>query len=161
RFVLKKALESRLPAIICINKIDRSDARPERVLDEVYDLFIDLQATDDQLHFTVLYTNGRAGTAVTKLGEEGRNLRPLFEAIIEHLPGPEVDPDATLQFQVNNLDYDDYVGRLAIGRIIAGSLIAGANYSVCHGESLRATGKVSRLYGWQGLKRVELAEARA
>src|SRR6202162_2650530 len=107
RFVLKKALESRLPAIICINKIDRSDARPVEVLDEVYDLFIDLAATDDQLDFPVLYTNGRAGTAVTKLGETGRDLRPLFEAIIAHLPGPEVDPGASLQFQAHNLHSHD------------------------------------------------------
>jgi GTP-binding protein len=161
RFVLKKALESRLPAIICVNKIDRSDARPEEVLDEVYDLFIDLEATDDQLDFTVLYTNGRAGTAVTKLGEEGRDLRPLFEAIIAHLPGPEVDPDATLQFQVNNLDYDDYVGRLAIGRIIAGSMAVGQNYSLCRPDGTRTVFKVARLYGWQGLKRTERNEARA
>ncbi|MGD0289312.1 MAG: translational GTPase TypA [Candidatus Binataceae bacterium] len=161
RFVLKKALESRLPAIICVNKIDRADARPEEVLDEVYDLFIDLEATDDQLDFTVLYTNGRAGTAVTKLGEEGRDLRPLFEAIIAHLPGPEVDPDATLQFQVNNLDYDDYVGRLAIGRIIAGSMTVGQNYSLCRPDGTRTVFKVARLYGWQGLKRTERNEARA
>ena len=161
RFVLKKALESRLPAIICINKIDRSDARPEEVLDEVYDLFIDLEATDDQLDFTVLYTNGRAGTAVTKLGEEGHDLRPLFEAIIAHLPGPEVDPDATLQFQVNNLDYDDYVGRLAIGRIIAGSMTVGQNYSLCRPDASRTVVKIARLYGWQGLKRTERTEARA
>ncbi|HXD90730.1 MAG TPA: translational GTPase TypA, partial [Candidatus Binataceae bacterium] len=161
RFVLRKALEAHLPAVLCINKIDRADARADEVLDEVYDLFIDLDADGALLDFPVIYTNARAGTATLKLASAGVDLHPLFDAIVSHLPGPEVDPDATLQFQVNNLDYDDYVGRLAIGRIIAGSLIAGANYSVCHGESLRATGKVSRLYGWQGLKRVELAEARA
>jgi GTP-binding protein len=161
RFVLRKALEAHLSVVLCINKIDRSDARADEVLDEVYDLFIDLDAHEDQLDFPVIYTNARAGTATFKLESAGVDLHPLFDAIVNHLPGPEVDPDATLQFQVNNLDYDDYVGRLAIGRIIAGSLIAGATYSVCHGESLRATGKVSRLYGWQGLKRVELAEARA
>ena len=122
RFVLKKALEAGLPAILCINKIDRADARTAEVLDEVYDLFIDLGANEDQLDFPMLYTNARAGTAVTKLGGTGEDLAPLFEAIISHLPGPEVDPDATLQFQVNNLDYDDYVGRLAIGRIVAGSI---------------------------------------
>src|SRR5216684_4521505 len=161
RFVLRKALEAHLPAVLCINKIDRADARADEVLDEVYDLFIDLDADGSQLDFPVLYTNARAGTATLKLESGGTDLRPLFDTIVSHLPGPEVDPDAPLQFQVNNLDYDDYVGRLAIGRIIAGSLIAGATYSVCHGESLRGTGKVSRLYGWQGLKRVELAEARA
>jgi GTP-binding protein len=161
RFVLKKALESGLPAIVCINKIDRSDARPAEVLDEVYDLFIDLEATDDQLDFSVLYTNGRSGTAVTKLGEEGRDLRPLFEAILSQLPGPEVDPDATLQFQVNNLDYDDYVGRLAIGRLIAGSMAVGQSYSLCRPDGTRSACKIARLYGWQGLKRTERNEARA
>jgi len=121
RFVLKKALEARLPAVICINKIDRSDARPAEVLDKVYDLFIDLDAREDQLDFAVLYTNARAGTAAARPANNGADLRPLFEAIITHLPGPEVLPEASLQFQVNNLDYDDYVGRLAIGRVMAGA----------------------------------------
>src|SRR6202047_4845969 len=119
RFVLRKALEAGLFTVLCINKIDRADARPAEVLDEVYDLFIDLGANEDQLDFPILYTNARAGTATLKLGEAGTDLRPLFETIISHLPGPAVDSEATLQFQVNNLDYDDYVGRLAIGRIIA------------------------------------------
>jgi len=161
RFVLKKALESRLPAILCINKIDRSDARPEEVLDEVYDLFIDLEANESQLDFPVLYTNARRGTAVNKLGEEGADLRPLLEAIITHLPGPEVDPDASVQFQANNLDYDDYVGRLAVGRVIAGSIKAGQNYSLCRVDGSRTVCKVARLYGWRGLKRVEIDETRA
>lgn len=161
RFVLRKALEAHLSVVLCINKIDRADARPTEVLDEVYNLFIDLDAHEDQLDFPILYTNARAGTATTKLGGAATDLRPLFEAIMSHLPGPEVDPDATVQFQVNNLDYDDYVGRLAIGRLIAGALVAGGNYSMCRGETRTGTGKVSRLYGWQGLKRVELTEAHA
>jgi GTP-binding protein len=161
RFVLKKALEAKLPAVVCINKIDRHDARPAEVLDEVYDLFIDLGADENQIDFPVLYTNGRAGTATASLNEPGRDLRPLFETIIGQLPGPEVDPDASVQFQVNNLDYDDYVGRLAIGRIVAGSLKVGENYSVCRPDGTRAVGKITRLYGWQGLKRVERGEARA
>jgi GTP-binding protein len=161
RFVLRKALEARLSVVLCINKIDRADTRAPDVLDEVYDLFIDLDAHQDQLDFPVLYTNARAGTATTKLAVPSTDLRPLFDTIVEHLPGPEVDPEATLQFQVNNLDYDDYVGRLAVGRIIAGSLIAGANYSVCRGGARLATGKVTRVYGWQGLKRLEIPEARA
>jgi GTP-binding protein len=161
RFVLRKALEARLSVVLCINKIDRADARPTEVLDEVYNLFIDLDAHEDQLDFPVLYTNARAGTATTKLGGTASDLRSLFEAIMTHLPGPEVDPDATVQFQVNNLDYDDYVGRLAIGRLIAGTLVAGGNYSVCRGKIRAGAGKVSRLYGWQGLKRVEQTEARA
>jgi GTP-binding protein len=161
RFVLKKALEAKLPAVVCINKIDRHDARPAEVLDEVYDLFIDLGADENQIDFPVLYTNGRAGTAATSLKEPGRDLRPLFETIIGQLPGPEVDPDASVQFQVNNLDYDDYVGRLAIGRIVAGALKVGESYSVCRPDGTRAVSKITRLYSWQGLKRVERGEARA
>lgn len=161
RFVLKKALEAKLPVVVCINKIDRHDARPAEVLDEVYDLFIDLGADENQIDFPVLYTNGRAGTAAASLNEPGRDLRPLFETIIGQLPGPEVDPDASVQFQVNNLDYDDYVGRLAIGRIVAGALKVGENYSVCRPDGTRAVSKITRLYSWQGLKRVERGEARA
>jgi GTP-binding protein len=160
RFVLKKALEAQLPAVVCINKIDRPDARPAEVLDKVYDLFIDLDAGEEQLDFAVLYTNARAGTASAQPGECGADLRPLFEAIITHLPGPEVSPDPSLQFQVNNLDYDDYVGRLAIGRVIAGAMIAGESYSLCHAGN-RSIRKVARIYSWQGLKRVEREAAPA
>jgi GTP-binding protein len=161
RFVLKKALEARLPAILCINKIDRADARAPEVLDEVYDLFIDLDANENQLDFPVLYTNARRGTAVTRLGDEGTDLRPLYDTIVSHLPGPEVDPDASVQFQANNLDYDDYVGRLAVGRVIAGVLNAGNSYSLCRADGSRTTCKIARLYGWRGLKRVEIEESRA
>lgn len=161
RFVLKKALERGLASILCINKIDRSDARPAEVLDEVYDLFIDLGADEHQLDFPVLYTNARAGIAMTKSGGEGTDLKPMFDAIVSHLPGPEVVPDAPLQFQANNLDYDDYVGRLAIGRIIAGAIVAGQNYSLCRLDESRTVAKVTHLYGWQGLKRVEIDHAEA
>jgi len=119
RFVLRKALEAGLPAVLCINKIDRADARSAEVLDEIYDLFIDLGANDEQLDFPVLYTNARAGVALTRPDGQGQDLAPLFDTIVAHLPGPEVDPSAPLQFQANNLDYDDYVGRLAITRPIA------------------------------------------
>ncbi len=161
RFVLKKALEAGLTAMVCINKIDRSDARAAEVLDEVYDLFIDLDANDEQLDFPILYTNARTGTATRKLEVPGTNLSPLFDAIVEHLPGPEVDPDATLQLQVNNLDYDDYVGRLAIGRMLAGSINVGQNCSLCRLDGSRITVKIAHLYAWQGLKRVEAQTARA
>src|SRR5271163_895081 len=139
RFVLKKALEARLPAILCINKIDRADARAPEVLDEVYDLFSDLDANEAQLDFPVLYTNARRGTAVTRLGVEGTDLRPLYDTIVSHLPGPEVDLDASVQFQANNLDYDDYVGRLAAGRVIAGVLNVGNSYSLCRADGSRTT----------------------
>jgi GTP-binding protein len=161
RFVLRKALESHLPAVVCINKIDRSDARPTEVLDEIYDLFIDLGANESQIDFPVLYTNARAGTASATAREPGVDLRPLFEAIVEHLPGPEVDSGAPVQLQVNNLDYDDYVGRLAIGRLLAGELRAGATYTLCRLDGTRVDCKLARLYGWQGLKRVELERAAA
>jgi GTP-binding protein len=161
RFVLKKALEAGLPAIVCINKIDRSDARTPEVLDEIYDLFIDLEAREDQLDFPVFYTNARAGTATAKLDVPGTGLAPLFDAIVAHLPGPEVQTGGVVQFQANNLDYDDYVGRLAIGRLIGGSLIAGGTYSLCRLDDSRVTVKVSRLYGWRGLKRIEVPRADA
>jgi len=161
RFVLKKALEAGLPAVVCINKIDRQDARPLEVLDEVYDLFIDLDATDTQLDFPVLYTNARDGIALTKPDAAGGDLKPLFEAIIQHLPGPEVDPQAPLQFQANNLEYNDYVGRLAIGRVVAGSIASGSAYSLCRLDGTRVECKVTHLYGWHGLKRIELERASA
>jgi GTP-binding protein len=160
RFVLKKALEARLPAVVCINKIDRADARPVEVLDKIYDLYIDLDAGEEQLDFAVLYTNARAGTAALRIGKDATDLAPLFEAIITHLPGPEVSANASPQFQVNNLDYDDYVGRLAIGRVTAGTIAAGENYSLCHSGD-HSTCKIARVYGWEGLKRVERDKAQA
>ena len=161
RFVLKKALEAKLPAILCINKIDRADARPAEVLDEVYDLFIELDATEDQLDFPVLYTNARKGVATAKPQDTEGNLEPLFTAIRERLPGPEADRDAPLQFQANNLDYSDYVGRLAIGRVIAGVMVAGETYSRCGIADAPATCKVEHIYGWHGLKRIEQERAEA
>jgi GTP-binding protein len=161
RFVLRKALEASLPAVLCINKIDRADARPAEVLDEVYDLFIDLGATEDLLDFPVLYTNARAGLALTSLKESATDLSALFETIINHLPGPEANPSAPLQFQANNLDYDDYVGRLAIGRVVSGKLVAGAVCSRCRLDGSFEPCKIAHLYGWRGLKRVELPAAEA
>src|SRR6185295_7144399 len=119
RFVLKKALEAGLTPLVCINKIDRADARTSEVLDEIYDLFIDLDATETQLDFPVVYTNARAGIAKRAQADDGTDLRPLFDLIVAALPAPRFDADTTTQFQVNNLDYNDYVGRLAIGRIVS------------------------------------------
>jgi len=161
RFVLKKALEAKLPAVLCINKIDRADARPAEVLDEVYDLFIELDATEDQLDFPVLYTDARRGVATAKPEQAEGNLEPLFKAIKERLPGPVADRDAPLQFQANNLDYSDYVGRLAIGRVIAGAIVAGQTYSRCGIGAAPATCKVEHIYGWLGLKRIEQERAEA
>jgi len=134
RFVLKKALEAGLPPIVCINKIDRPDARPAEVLDEVYGLFIDLDATEAQLDFPVVYTNARAGTATRDLAEPSETLRPLFDLIVHGLPGPLVDPAAPVQFQCNNLDYNDYVGRLAIGRLKNGTLQTAGLYALCRSD---------------------------
>ena len=155
RFVLKKALESKLPPIICINKIDRPDARVAEVLDEIVDLFIDLDATEDQLDFPVVYTNARAGTATRDLKRPGETLKPLFELIVQVLPGPSVDPAAVTQFQANNLDYSDYVGRLAVGRVKNGTLTPG-QYTLCRVDGKQEIVKVTQVYGWQGLKRVEI-----
>ena len=122
RFVLRKALERGLPPIVVMNKIDRPDARPQEVLNEVYDLFIDLDATEDQIEFPVLYTNAREGMATDGCGDRGEDLRPLFDAIVEHVPPPRGNPDAPLQMLVANLDSSDYLGRIAIGRIFNGTV---------------------------------------
>jgi GTP-binding protein len=161
RFVLKKALEAGLPPIVVINKIDRSDARPAEVLDEVYDLFIDLEATEDQLEFPVLYTNARTGTATTDLKVDGQTLEPLFETILTTVPPPRFDPATGLQFRVTMLDWDDYVGRLVIGRIVNGRVRQADRISVVHRDGSVEAAKVTVLYGYEGLKRVEVAEANA
>jgi GTP-binding protein len=161
RFVLKKALEAGLPPIVVINKIDRSDARPAEVLDEVYDLFIDLDATEDQLEFPVLYTNARTGTATTDLKVEGATLEPLFETILSTVPPPRFDPAAGLQFRVAMLDWDDYVGRLVIGRIVNGRVRQAERVAVVHRDGTVEQAKVTVLYGYEGLKRVEIPEAGA
>jgi GTP-binding protein len=159
RFVLRKALEAGLPPIVVINKIDRADARPVEVLDEVYDLFIDLDATEDQLEFPVLYTNARAGTATRRLDEPGRTLGPLFETILATVPPPRFDAGQGLQFRVAMLDWDDYVGRLVIGRIVNGRARPGERVAVVHRDGSVEPAKITGLYGYDGLRRVEVAEA--
>jgi GTP-binding protein len=161
RFVLGKALEAGLVPVVCLNKIDRADAQPSVVLDEIYGLFIDLGASEELLEFPIIYTNARAGTATLDLTAPGENLRPLFEAIVNHLPGPLHEPDAPVRFQANNLSYDDYVGRLAIGRVVAGELVAAGQYTLCRADGTQVPCKLTRLYGWQGLKRVEVDRALA
>jgi GTP-binding protein len=161
RFVLKKAIEAGLPPLVCINKIDRADARPAEVLDEVYGLFIDLDSTEEQLDFPVVYTNARAGTATRDRAVPSADLRPLFDLIVGALPGPLGDPAAPTQFQCNNLDYNDYVGRLAIGRIKNGSLEMGKTYLLCAGDGGQMPVKVTQLFGWRGLERLPIGAARA
>jgi GTP-binding protein len=161
RFVLKKALEAGLPPIVIVNKIDRSDARAAEVLDEIYELFIDLDATEDQLDFPVLYTNARAGTATRDLKEPGQSLEPLFETILTTVPAPTFDPDQGLQFRVAMLDWDDYVGRLIIGRIVNGRVRQAERVAVVRRDGSIEPAKVTVLYGYEGLKRVEIPEASA
>jgi GTP-binding protein len=161
RFVLQKALELGLPPVVCINKIDRADARVAEVVDEVYSLFIDLDASEEQLDFPLVYTNARAGTATRDLAAPSANLRPLFELITGVVPGPLVDPDQPTQFQCNNLDYNDYVGRLAIGRLKHGSLQTAGLYALCTPDGAQRQVKITQLFTWRGLKRIEAERAEA
>jgi GTP-binding protein len=155
RYVLSKALEARLPQIVVINKIDRPDARIPEVLDEIYDLFIDLDATEDQLNFPVIYTNGKEGIAKFKLEDESTNLRPLFDTILERTPPPPGDPDAILQLLVANLDYSEYLGRLAIGRVFNGTLRLGDEVNIAKLNGTFHKTKITKLYSFSGLKRVD------
>jgi len=161
RFVLKKALEAGLPPIVVVNKIDRQDARPAEVLDEIYDLFIDLDATEDQLDFAVLYTNARAGTATADLKQPSQTLEALFETILVTVPPPRVDPDMPPQFRATMLDWDDYVGRLVIGRIFNGALKRADRVAVVRRDGTIEPAKITVLYGYDGLRRAEVEEASA
>ena len=155
RYVLMKALEARLPPIVVINKIDRPDARIQAVLNEIYDLFIDLDASEDQLEFPIVYTNAKAGIAKTSLEDPSTDLRPLFDAILEHCPMPAGDPDAILQLLVANLDYSDYLGRLAIGRVFAGTLRLGEDVGIAKLDGSLQRTRITKLFSFEGLSRVE------
>ena len=160
RFVLKKCIELGFPVIVVINKIDRQDARPDEVLNEIFDLFIDLEASDAQMDFPVIYAVGRDGLAKRNMADEMKNLAPLFETILERVGPPKTDASAPLQIVINNIDHDEYVGRLAIGRIAAGSIKANQNVGVLKdGPKNRATIKV--LTTFEGLKRTTTQEAQA
>jgi GTP-binding protein len=161
RFVLRKALERRLAPVVVINKIDRPDARPNEVLNEVYDLFIDLDATEEQIEFPVLYTSARAGTASADLGTPGTDLRPLFDAIVSHVPPPRGHVDAPLQLLVANLDSSDYLGRIAIGRIFNGKVRIGDPVSVVKLSGPVEQTRVTKLFAFEGLKRVDIESAGA
>jgi GTP-binding protein len=161
RFVLRKALERSLPPIVVMNKIDRPDARPQEVLNEIYDLFIDLDATEDQLEFPVLYTNARDGIASTDAGVKGEDLRPLFEAIVEHVPPPRGNPEAGLQMLVANLDSSDYLGRIAIGRIFNGTVKLNDAVTVMKLDGTQQQTRVTKLFTFDGLKRIETESAAA
>ncbi len=155
RYVLMKALEANLPPIVVINKIDRPDARIPEVLDEIYDLFIDLDAHEDQLDFPVIYTNAKAGVAKTSLDDPSDNLRPLFEQILKSTPPPAGDPDGVLQLLVANLDYSDYLGRLAIGRVFSGILRRGDEVAIAKLDGSLHKTRITKLYSFEGLKRVD------
>ncbi len=158
RYVLQKALQAHLPPIIVLNKIDRSDARAKEVLDEIYDLFIDLDATEDQLSFPVLYTNAKTGVAHRQLGDSSTNLQPLFETILASIPAPTGDPAANLQIQVTNLDYSDFLGRIAIGRVFNGTMRRGSEVAVAKLSGNLAPAVITKLYTFRGLERDEAEE---
>jgi GTP-binding protein len=161
RFVLRKALEQGLQPIVVINKIDRQDARPAAVLDEVFDLFIDLDATEEQIDFPVLYANAKAGTSSLAADEPGESLRPLLDAIVDRIPPPTGDPDDTLQIVVANLDASDYLGRIAIGRIVNGRVALGDQVAVVKLDGAVVRTRVTKLYVFDGLHRAEIKEAAA
>jgi GTP-binding protein len=155
RYVLQKALAAKLPPVIVLNKIDRADARPKEVLDEIYDLFIDLDATEDQLDFPVVYTNARDGVAHRKPGDGSQDLLPLFETIVKSIPPPPGDADGLLQIQVMNLDYSEFLGRIAIGRVFNGTLRRGADVGISKLNGALASTRITKLYTFRGLERDE------
>jgi len=158
RYVLGKALEAKLPPILVVNKIDRADARPQEVLNEVYDLFIDLDAKEEQLDFPVLYTNAKAGTASTDIKRPGENLQPLFDAILKTIPPATGDANGPLQILVANLDYSDYLGRLAIARVFNGTLRTGEEVAIAKLDGSAQKTKITKLFSFSGLKRTDITE---
>jgi GTP-binding protein len=159
RFVLRKALEARLPAIALVNKIDRQDARPEEVVSEIYDLFIDLDASDEQIDFPVLFAISRDGVAKKKLGDDSKTLKPLFDQIIETIPAPRAVRDDSLQLLVANIDYNEYVGRLAIGRIFSGEIAKNQEVAIAKRDGTIQKTRVKELYVFEGLKREAIESA--
>jgi len=161
RFVLKKALEKELPIILVINKIDRSDARISEVVDEVYDLFIDLDASDKQIEFPIIYSNAKQGISHVDLEDKSTDLTPLFESIINNIKGPKVSDNATPQFLITSLDYDSYVGQIAVGRLNNGALSMNELYSLCTVDDNKPNQKFSALYTFQGLNKMQVDEVEA
>ena len=161
RYVLQKALAAKLPPVIVLNKIDRADARPKEVLDEIYDLFIDLDATEDQLDFPIIYTNARDGVAHARIGDHSQDLLPLFEAIVKHIPRPPGDPAGVLQIQVMNLDYSEFLGRIAIARVFNGTLRRGEEVGVSKLSGKLEPTRITKLFTFRGLQRDEAEEVPA
>jgi len=153
RFVLKKALEKKLPVVLVINKIDKPDARVDEVVQETYDLFIDLDANDEQIEFPIIYTNAKDGIAMHSIGDESTNLDPLFKLIVQYFEGPNTSDDGTTQFLITNLAYDPYVGQIAIGRLDSGVLDISKQYSLCTEDNILSNQKFSALYTFKGLEK--------
>ena len=161
RYVLRKALEAKLPPIVVVNKIDRSDARVQEVVNEIYDLFIELGAEEEQIDFPILYTNARRGIAKKSMDDSSETLQPLFETIVESIPAAPGDPAAVLQLLVANLDYSEYHGRLAIGRIFSGTLNRGDEVAIAKLDGTLQKTRITKLYGFEGLERIDLEKAQA
>jgi len=161
KFVLRKALDLNLEPIVVINKIDRKDARPAEVLNEIYDLFISLGANDEQIDFPVIYTIAKRGIAKYSLEDESTSLSPLFETIVNYIPEPPADSEAPFQMLVMNIEYNDYIGRLGIGRIFRGTIRDGAPMHIVHGDGKVEDARITRIFTFEGLKRNEVLEASA
>ncbi|MCR5638758.1 MAG: translational GTPase TypA [Lachnospiraceae bacterium] len=161
RFVLQKALALNLPIVVCINKIDRPEARPSEVIDEVLELFMDLDANDEQLDSPFVYASAKAGVAFLELNENGTNLKPLFDTILEHIPGPEGDPDASLQMLISTIDYNEYVGRIGIGKVSNGKIKVNQDAILVnhHEPDRKMKVKIGKIYEIEGLKKVEVQES--
>src|SRR5262245_47418100 len=161
RFVLRKALENKLKPVVVIKKIDIETSRPHQVVDMVFDLFVELKATDEQLDFPIIYTSAKNGVAMRELHEKNKDMTPLFQAIVQHVPPPKVSNEPFFQMLVSNLDYSDYLGRMALGRIVSGRVAVGDSIGCIHrnGSAERAT--VTALFSYAGLEQVEIKEAAA
>jgi len=161
RFVLRKAMENRVKPIVVINKIDRENARPHRVLDAVFDLFVELKATDEQLDFPIIYASAKDGYAMRELHDSSDDMIPLFEAITQHVPPPKISSEPFFQMLVSNLDYSDYLGRIALGRIVSGRVAAGDSIVCIHRDGQRERAAVTALFTYAGLEQVEIKHATA
>src|SRR5436189_797744 len=161
RFVLRKALENKLKAVVVINKVDRENARPHKVLDEIFDLFVELKATDEQLDFPIIYASAKDGFAVRELHEDNDDMTPLFQAIVQHVPPPKISSEPFFQMLVSNLDYSDYLGRIALGRIVSGRVAVGDSIVCIHRDGRHERATVTALYTYAGLEQVEIKHATA
>jgi len=161
RFVLRKALENRLKPIVVINKIDRENARPHQVVDMVFDLFVELKATDEQLDFPIVYASAKDGFAIRELHEKKQDMAPLFQAIVKDVPPPKISTEPFFQMLVSNLDYSDYLGRIALGRIVSGRVTVGDSIVCIHRDGRAERATVTALFTYAGLEQVQIKETSA